>query len=365
VAVDRPALGVRVQRASATRSLAWHRDGTALAYAGEDGHFGFWRPAGERATPEEHFRQNERLTTVAYSADGTLLAFGSRSGLVEIVSVNGGTGATTERRITLRKDVMVSAVAFRPPHARFLAYADLGGRVVLLDLDDGARVTAEFEHPDRASVRAIAFSPDGQLLVSADNAGRLLFWRVGDDGQIVPIDKPVEGAHKDGVTSLAFSADGRWLHSGGLDRRVLRWDAASRRPSGQEIATRAGVMSVAVSPDGKSLAAGLSGGGIALWDLETGSPVLEDLPGHQLEDGASGDITFGVAFSPDGSRLASVGSDGTLRLWDLDVQSQRLIAKACDVARRKLTRDEWPSVSEPPAEALDPCGIGRTPPSRP
>src|SRR3954454_9249851 len=70
-----------------------------------------------------------------------------------------------------------------------------------------------------------------------------------------------------------------------------------------------GVTSVAFSPDGKMLASGSNDETIKLWDVQAGKE-------HATLKGHTNEVTS-VAFSPDGKTLASASLDGTVRLWDV------------------------------------------------
>lgn len=80
------------------------------------------------------------------------------------------------------------------------------------------------------------------------------------------------------------------------------------------------VSSVAFSPDGKTLASGSSDNTIKLWDLQSGM-MTHTLTGHR------NDVNV-VAFSPDGSLLASASDDHTVKLWDPHTGSQGATLKA-------------------------------------
>ena len=78
--------------------------------------------------------------------------------------------------------------------------------------------------------------------------------------------------HGDGVTSVAFSPDGKRLASCSTDKTIKLWDVAT----GQETLTLKGhysmVMSVAYSREGQRLASGSFDGAIKLWDTR---PLME------------------------------------------------------------------------------------------
>lgn len=158
-------------------------------------------------------------------------------------------------------------------------------------------------------VQAVAFSPDGQLLLSASWDNTLALW-----GPVTGKEVRRLKGHTKGVRTAAFSPDGRLLASAGQDGTVRLWEVQT----GSEIRTlEAWASSLVFSPDGRMLASvnGLLWNNvepdnkIRLWDVLTGEPVAR-LAGHP--DGVSL-----LLFSPDGKVLVSGSDDSTLLSWDV------------------------------------------------
>ena len=68
-------------------------------------------------------------------------------------------------------------------------------------------------------VYSVAFSPDGQYLATATQAGVVRLWQAKTGQELRKWH-----AHEDNATSVAFSPDGRYLASGGWDEKVKVWD---------------------------------------------------------------------------------------------------------------------------------------------
>jgi RNA polymerase sigma factor (sigma-70 family) len=110
-------------------------------------------------------------------------------------------------------------------------------------------------------------SPDGVYLASA-NANAITLSQVMT-GKILW----KTTSHKDNVTALAFSADGKVLYSAAKDATVKAIDAASGKEL-RSISHKLGiVMTLSVSPDGKVLFVTADDGTLNRWDTETGKSL--------------------------------------------------------------------------------------------
>ncbi|MEM6252746.1 MAG: P-loop NTPase fold protein [Cyanobacteria bacterium P01_D01_bin.156] len=164
-------------------------------------------------------------------------------------------------------------------------------------------IRAPFQgHSD--TIGSVAFSPDGQSIVSSSDDKTIRLW----DLQGNPIGNPFQG-HSRSVFSVTFSPDGKTIVSGSADHTIRLWDLQGN-PIGEPFQGHsAPVWSVAFGPNGKTIASGSNDNTIRLWDLN-GNPIGEPFQGHL-------DTVLSVAFSPDGNTLASSSADRTIRLWNL------------------------------------------------
>lgn len=158
------------------------------------------------------------------------------------------------------------------------------------------------------AVRALAFSADGRLLLSADEGGRVCVFELESRRLVANLDTG-HGVLED----VAVSPANGYLATTGKDGVVRLWDVVHpAMVRGFRVSDDA-VHALAFDPTGGALASGGDDAVLRVHDPDSGA-LQAELKGHDQ-------AIRGVAFVDQGRQLLSCASDKTLRLWDL--QSRR------------------------------------------
>ena len=112
--------------------------------------------------------------------------------------------------------------------------------------------------------------------------------------------------HSDSVSFVAFSNDGNFIASGGLDGKVYIFDMQGSTICGLEGPSE--VTWLTWHPRGSIVAAGSEDGTVWMWNAQNGQ-CMNVFTGHS-------DSISCVLFSPDGKILVSSSTDGSLIVWD-------------------------------------------------
>ena len=155
-----------------------------------------------------------------------------------------------------------------------------------------------------SAVKSLAFSPDGHLLASVDDAGTLLLWHRSTGAQKV-LTRGLKW-----ISNLVFSPDGKTIASGRRDT-IRFWDTITGEQKDALTGLPANIGDLSFSPDGKTLVSVTGGGEICTSDRITGEP-------QKTFTVPTTDHVFSVAFSPDGKIVAIGSRDGNIYLSDLN-----------------------------------------------
>jgi WD40 repeat protein/serine/threonine protein kinase len=279
-------------------------DGSRIVTAGQDGKAIVWQSSavspqssGLSSQPpapslQSHFTRLTEFTghdgavySARFSPDGTLVATGGYDKRMMIWNPNKVKPADIGRRLDGQPD---------PP-------ADY----MILSGHDGP-------------LRSVAFSPNGQLVLSGSEDNTIRVWDVASGEAL----KTLRG-HGSPVRACAFSPDGRSVISGGDDQRVRLWNVEGYQEirvlhatvfAGHEDA----VLAARFSPDGRQVITASRDRTASLWNASTGQPLRRFEEGHEF-------LVSGAVFLPGGKHLATGAGDNSVRIWDLAAGTQEAV----------------------------------------
>ncbi len=337
-------VNVSLEKLELVNDVQFSPDGTLLAIATDIGILLY--DTGTYDNPEILIGHTGGILSIAFRPDGKVLASADRT--VRLWDMNTrqqiktlGIDLLPKANIVFSPDgKMLASGGVR---------GDEIDNAYLWDADTGKRLRTFSEHAVSGRSRKfivsdVAFSPDGKMLASTGGEQTTRLWDVNTGQQIRALTEPIRippeeirigsGPVVRHAWSVAFSPDGNMLVSGGSSRRgsIDLWDVNTGQQirlltinahleqqitslSGDNRWTIIGGEDVAFSPDGNTIAC-TGTNNIHLWDADSGQNH------RMLSDEQMPHLINAVAFSPDGNTIACSGYR-VAAVWD--VETEKLI----------------------------------------
>jgi len=268
--------------------------------------------------------------SLAFSPSGELIAtvnVGADPGFYNTVSVFsvGSVGTLTQvPRSPFATGGIANSVAFSPDGG-LLATADVfPGAVSVFSVDSGGALTPVPGSPfaTGGGSDSVAFSPGGGLLATAEDNGSppgvstVSVFSVGSAGALTQVPGSPFATGPEPF-AVAFSPDGRLLATADAEGTVSVFSVSSSgmltEVPGSPFATGGDPESMAFSPYGRLLATANLQGTVSVFSVSS-SGMLTEVPGSPF---ATGGYPSSVAFSPSGAVLAAANRPGTLSVFSV------------------------------------------------
>ncbi|TKB89773.1 MAG: hypothetical protein E8D40_13845 [Nitrospira sp.] len=286
--------------ASQLEQVAFSRDGKRLVSLGKKGEVLLWSVVERRLL---HKFEQLPLRDVSLDEDGSHI-LGVGDGMIWIINTEDAMADKAYATVGWRP---ITSLSFDPTNKHAVS-AHEGGLIRLLD-------STTFKEKKLRRVKdppiALAFRHDGERFVSGDAYGQALLWNTTT---LEPIGRPLETDHGE-VRAVAFTPDGNVIATTGADGVICFWDSQTQNVVGlADDETKegflSGINSLAYNPKHEEyIVSGGDDGRIRVWDTKS-FKALDRSPMVHV-----GRVMSAV-FSPDGNLIASGGDDGVLRLWD-------------------------------------------------
>ena len=334
-----------------TRAIAFSPDSQVLAYGGEDGYI--YLRGVRTGTDITRFEGHiDRVRSISFSPDGKLLASGSDDGTIRVFDVVRNEFVTA----LIHHEDRVRVVIFHPRCSGVLVSASQDNQVCIwegLSRSSNGKSSlipkSSFCLEENGShlLRAIALSPDGEILASGCDDGVVRLWDVKTGNFLQSFGE----FHTNWIRSLSFSPCGDMVASASEDKTVRIWDVKTGLCL-QTLQDHTGrVWSIAFHPRNAWLVSGDDGLKVKLWHAGTGEclcsfkgysqetrPIVFNPCGKtlatgnnqaavHLKDELTGENTstlqtdctniWALAYSPDGCRLIGGSEDTTVKVWNL------------------------------------------------
>ncbi|NTV36121.1 MAG: WD40 repeat domain-containing protein, partial [Anaerolineaceae bacterium] len=286
---------------------AYHPQGRWIAAVDTIGNLYFWDGSDPSKDPVIMNRGDLFLFSISFSPDGKWLAGASTNKIVLWDMEN----LEEQPAEILPPEPGVTTIAFNPDSTLFSS-GTINGNIYTWKTSDLQR------YPQRLATEcgrtyALNFNPGGDMLAVGcaglkDQKNPVLLYSLKST-QTNPI---VFSGHTNTISQIAFSKDGQWLVSGSSDRTARVWKLTN--PEELPVILdgfKGDVFDVVISPDQKHLAVSSGDFSIHIWELNNLANPPEILHGHE-------NWVSGISYSPDSKKLLSASWDKQIRIWDLE-----------------------------------------------
>jgi WD40 repeat protein len=213
-----------------------------------------------------------------------------------------------ELHLNAKDGAIITGVAFSPD-GKLVVVADNKGIAHVVDI---AQRKEERTMPPAADAPKICqhcarfVFTDGRLALTAGANGTFTVWDATQNKPLFVMPAPIH----DGLAAplvTAAATNGSYVVAGYKTGTAGLWSAVTHKEIFSLPGPSSRVTAAAISPRRTTVALGYKDGTARIWDIQT--HAMRILPGHV-------DTVTGVAFSPDDKFVVTASEDGTARVWD-------------------------------------------------
>jgi WD40 repeat protein len=267
----------------------------------------------EQPKPRTLFKGRDRISNLAFSPDGKILASGQCNGN----PADKNWGEVKVWNVTTGKEIIT--LKRHDDSLAFLGFTVDGKTLASADVRADLKGTLRLWDPVNGKLQAeisdksiCALSPDGKTCVLHE-WGNFILWNMATKKERATLKLESHGFR---FGCVQFSPDGKTVATGVYEGSVTLWDASTGKEIAKCNSSKGEVATMAFSADSKTLAWATEGGTIKLWNLSAGK---EPSSLHQAG-------VCSLAVTPDGKTLVTgsgaPGIKGEVKLWDVHTGSE-------------------------------------------
>ena len=296
-------VGAAFQNGEKAVGAEFSPDGKFVLTRTIDGRMGLWEVAGKKKLKELQSYEGGSFST--FSPDGKFFVSTGGDGVVRLWDV-----ASVAQVREFRGHANLVNRAIFTPDGKQLITASEDQSVRIWDVASGAQTKVLTGH--EGGVQEITFSSDQVTFATEAADGMGMIWSLNSD----------KGTRLEGLTgskaALAFSPDGQFLVTegapgteagelpeGGYPATV--WDVKTGKLRFTLTGHENFISAVGFSPDGNAIVTSSADSTARLWTSD--GNLVKELTGH------TGPLS-GAFFSPDGKFLVTISADNSARVWD-------------------------------------------------